>query len=179
MKVGIFGTWRPQPGDNIYNQAQRLGQIATLNGCQVLTGGYSGIMEAACRGAVDVGGIPIGVTCPEIDSVLSPNPWVREEIKARNITERIAIALEMSTITIFFPGRTGTASELALATELRSKGVLKFPIILIGNFWEPFFNWLKSSNRNLCYGEDEENNEIYSIVDNIEDTLHILEVMNK
>lgn len=156
QRVGIFGSWRPKPTDNDYLLARETGKLATAGGWQVLTGGYSGVMEAASRGSVEAGGRPVGVTCPEIDRLLSPNQWVRELQPAPNLVQRQAQCLALIDAAIFFPGRTGTAAELAQATELRAKGVLTRPLILVSSFWEGYFAWLAESNNRLPHSSDEE-----------------------
>ncbi|MFZ4857805.1 MAG: LOG family protein [Desulfuromonadaceae bacterium] len=178
--LGVFGSWRPQSRDSEYRIARKVGKVATKLGWTILTGGYSGIMEAACRGSVEAGGFPIGVTCPEIDSMLVHNQWVRERIQANSLPIRQATCLSQCQAVLFFPGRTGTAAELALATELRSKDILKTPIILIGNFWEPFFEWLESSNNMLAHKADKPSEKrLFVIASSIRDVMRYLsEVSN-
>jgi len=174
MRVGVFGTWRAQPGDELYSFAHEVGYLVTQKGFQIVTGGYSGVMEAACRGSVEAGGKPIGVTCPEIDALLPANEWVYDEIKSQNIAERTYRCMELCDVTIFFSGRTGTVCELAMAAELRSKGLLKQPIILMGNFWESFFHWLSSSNSKLDYSLDSERVEVYKVASSPNEALLLI-----
>lgn len=174
-RVGIFGSWRPIATDNDYRLARETGRLATTAGWQVVTGGYSGIMEAASRGSVEAGGSPIGVTCPEIDRLLHHNQWVRELQPAPNLIQRQARCLALIDAAIFFPGRTGTAAELAQAAELRSKGVLTRPIILVSSFWEGYFEWLAQSNSRLIYSADEEPaNQMFIAVSTAEEAITIL-----
>lgn len=173
--LGIFGSWRPQPNDPDYQLARQVGKLATRSGWRIATGGYSGIMEAASQGSVEAGGSPVGVTCPEIDVLLSHNTWVRERIQAVSLAERQAKCLSLCQAALFFPGRTGTVAELALAAELRSKGVLQFPIILMGNFWESFFTWLNYSNSLLAHSADEPSGKrLFMTVKSAEDAVQFL-----
>jgi len=138
MRVGIFGSWRIGRDDPIYSHAAEYGRVLAAACLSILTGGYSGVMEAACKGAVEVGGATIGVTCPEIDRLLAVNRWVNQEIKARDLQERLAIAFRLIDAAVFFPGRSGTITELALAIELREKGILRHPILLPSEYWDDF-----------------------------------------
>jgi uncharacterized protein (TIGR00725 family) len=151
MTIGVFGSWRAAEGDPIYSLAVEYGRALAAAGQSVLTGGYSGVMEAACRGASEAGGTTIGVTCPEIDRLLPVNRWVTEEIKAKDLQERLATSLRRIDAAIFFPGRTGTITELAFALELREKGILRYPLFLPCDYWDGFLHAHAAVNKQLPY----------------------------
>ena len=151
MTIGVFGTWRATQGDLIYQLAVEYGHALGTAGYRVLTGGYSGVMEASCRGAVESGGETIGVTCPELDRFLPVNPWVTEEIKARDIQERLAICLRRIDAALFFPGRSGTMTELSFALELREKGTLLHPVFLSCDFWDDVLRSHSAVNARMAY----------------------------
>lgn len=151
MVVGIFGGWRPLEGEPLYISALDYGRALGAVGHRVLTGGYSGVMEAASRGVVDSGGKAIGVTCPEIDRLLPVNPWVTEEVKTKDIQERLAECFRRIDVALFFPGRSGTATELVFALELREKGILRQPLFLSDDFWDEFLNAHAAVNSKLPY----------------------------
>ena len=44
-----------------YNRAREVGRLLAERGFLVITGGLGGVMEAACRGAVEAGGTTIGI----------------------------------------------------------------------------------------------------------------------
>ena len=67
MKVSVFGSSKPTPGDKTYTEALELGSLLAKRGHTVLTGGYMGTMEAVSRGAAEAGGHVIGVTCSDIE----------------------------------------------------------------------------------------------------------------
>lgn len=176
--VGVFGTWRASAGSALYQQAYELGRAAAESGLIVVTGGYSGVMEAASRGAFDRGGTAIGVVCPELNAQLSPNPYLTEVIQERNLLRRTARCLEMSEMMVFFPGRTGTAGELMLALDLVSKGVKEPPLILWGSFWETFLEALSESNSTLQLPSDGENMRIlYKVVHEPSEALTFMQLV--
>jgi hypothetical protein len=112
MNITIFGGSSPKPGSKAYQQAYKLGQTLAQAGHSVLTGGYIGTMEAVSRGAAEVGGHVIGVTCSEIEN------W--RPVKA-------AMAL---------PGGPGTLTEIALTWNLIIiQAIPEKPLILIGEEW--------------------------------------------
>ena len=59
--VSIFGSTRVKPEDEIYQKAERIGQLLAENGFSVITGGGPGAMEAANKGASSAGGKSIGL----------------------------------------------------------------------------------------------------------------------
>lgn len=46
MIVAVFGSANPLPGDSLYQEAKILGELLARSGHAVMTGGYSGTMEA-------------------------------------------------------------------------------------------------------------------------------------
>src|SRR5437868_4449667 len=58
--VTVFGSARYVPGDPEYELARGVGRTLALAGFTVMTGGGPGIMEAANRGAQEVGGLSVG-----------------------------------------------------------------------------------------------------------------------
>jgi len=165
ITIGVFGTWRAIEGSDIYQQAEAIGELSAGKNFTVLTGGYTGVMEAAPRGAKKIDGKTIGYTWDGLDDELEANPFLDEIIPFDNVAERVARLVNDSDICVFFPGRTGTVAELALATEARAKGELLSPLILMGNYWEGFFNWLNGTNGNLNLPADvDEKPILYQII---------------
>src|SRR5690606_16486103 len=82
MTVSVYGGGSPKPGDPAYQQAYELGRLLAEAGYTVMTGGYSGTMEATSRGAKEAGGYVIGVTVGLFERAgLSPNPAIGESIQ--------------------------------------------------------------------------------------------------
>ena len=173
MIVGIFGSWRPGPDDEIYKDAYNRAWLIGHMGHRVLTGGYSGVMEAASRGAYESGGHTIGVTCPEISLLINPNDWITETIECESIEKRLACCIGMIDAAVFFPGRSGTISELALACELREKKKLAYPVVIYGSFWESFFDWRTQIMDDLPFSKSPEG-KIYERLDTLEQLQNFL-----
>jgi uncharacterized protein (TIGR00725 family) len=108
----IGGSQAAQP---VLAQAEAVGRELAKHGCILICGGHGGVMEAACRGASEAGGLTIGVM-PE-DDRSQVNPYVRIPIVtgiglARNRT----IVLSADAV-IAIDGGYGTLSELAYALQ--------------------------------------------------------------
>jgi len=173
--IGVFGTWRAPADSSIYKQAHTVGALAAKHGFGTVTGGYTGVMEAASRGAREGNGKTVGYTWAGLDGELEPNRFLDETHHFESIAERVGGLLTAADICVFFPGRTGTISELALATEVRSKGELDYPLILIGAHWRSFFLWLEKANCELSLQADTEKKPaVYRILDHAEQLDEIL-----
>lgn len=136
--VTVFGGAQPLRGEAPYEEARRLGSLLAEGGYAVMTGGYSGTMEAASRGAAEAGGYVIGVTSDEIERwrPQGPNAWVKEERRSNRLDERMAILIEDCDAAIALPGGIGTLLEVALMWNRLKIGALKGqPLILIGSGW--------------------------------------------
>ena len=158
--VGVFGAWRAQEGDPIYSRAMDYGRALALAGHGVLTGGYSGVMEAANRGAAEKCGRSVGVTCPEINCLLPSNPWANELVRAEDLPARLAACFRSIEAAVFLPGRSGTITELAFALEMREKGLLTYPVFLTCNHWDSYLTTHREYSRSLAYPASEEPSEL-------------------
>ncbi len=146
MKITVFGSSKPQPGQPAYQTAFRLGQLIAEGGHTVLTGGYMGTMEAVSRGAAEAGGHVIGVTCEEIERWRKngPNPWVKEEWRCRTLFERIQRLIYGCDAAITLPGGPGTLAETTLYWNLLViQSIPPRPLVLVGNEWKTIFETIR------------------------------------
>lgn len=143
MKVTIFGSARPNPGEPAYEEALQLGKLLATAGHTVLTGGYMGTMEAVSRGAAEAGGHVIGVTCEEIERWRrrSANPWVLEEWRRPTLMERLDTLITSADAALALPGGPGTFTEiLTFWNRLLIQSISLRPLILIGKAWKVVFD---------------------------------------
>lgn len=97
--------------------ARRVGEVAARCGWIVLTGGGPGVMTAACRGAVEAGGLTVGVLPVAAPGAGYPNPWVRIPIFTGSGMARNAFNVQSAALCIAIGGGAGTLSELAMALK--------------------------------------------------------------
>jgi uncharacterized protein (TIGR00730 family) len=159
--ITIFGTGRAMPGDSTYNLAYETGRLLAQAGFAIINGGYGGTMEAAAKGAAEVGGEIIGVTCSAFKSSTA-NEYTTRTIITASLDERLDTLLRLGRAYIVLPGGTGTLLELAKVWELKNKGFLESdkPIILVGNFWKPLVD--------LIAMDDPDSSRYIKLVDNPE-----------
>ncbi len=96
--------------------AEEVGREIARRGAVLICGGRSGIMEAACRGAKEEGGLTIGVLPGEHRS--EANPYVDVAVVTGMGVARNAIIVRSAAAVIAIDGRYGTLSEIAFALQL-------------------------------------------------------------
>jgi hypothetical protein len=134
-----------------YDEAREFGRLVSST-CQidgrcdyvVVTGGGPGIMEAANRGAADVGAKSVGlnITLPHEQK---PNPYITPALcfQFKYFAIRKMHFLLRAKALVAFPGGFGTMDELFETLTLLQTGKVEgITIILMGKaFWNELINW--------------------------------------
>ena len=141
--VTIFGSARTSRTAPEYKTAQRIACELARHKLAVITGGGPGIMEAANRGANDVGGKSIGLNIV-LPMEQAPNPYITPDLCFRfhYFAIRKMHFLTRAKALVVFPGGFGTLDELFEAATLIQTGKIEpIPILLFGReFWERVIN---------------------------------------
>ena len=130
--ITVFGSARFKEDHEYYNFARKVGAGVARLGFTVLTGGGPGIMEAANRGAKDVGGRSVGcnIILPEEQK---PNPYLDHWVNIKYFFVRKVLLVKYSYAFVVFPGGYGTMDEFFEAiTLVQTKKIKNFPIIVFG-----------------------------------------------
>lgn len=123
VPVGIIG---PKIAtDDELKVAEQLGGALARLGLQLLCGGKNGVMEAACKGCSDAGGMPIGLLPDE--EWTAANDYVAVPIATGIGPARNAIIARGCQILIAIGGGHGTLSEMALGLHFNR------PVLALGN----------------------------------------------
>jgi uncharacterized protein (TIGR00725 family) len=138
--IAVFGSAQSVPGDGVYEDGVRCGELLAAAKFTVATGGYAGLMEAVSRGARAGGGIVIGVTAPTVFPDRSgANAYVDREHPAPSLLDRIHTLTSQSDAAITLPGSLGTLTELVAAWNLafvaRFSNTPPKPIVTVGSEW--------------------------------------------
>lgn len=147
----VFGSARTNESDPYYIQARELAAlISQKSGCEncpdlhVVTGGGPGIMEAANRGADDVGAESIGLNIV-LPHEQYPNPYITPELCFRfhYFAIRKMHFLLRARALVAFPGGFGTMDELFESlTLVQTKKIEPLPILLFGKeYWQRLLNF--------------------------------------
>ncbi len=136
--VTVFGSARFSEEHRYYELAREIGRRVAQAGFTVLTGGGPGIMEAANRGARDVGGLSVGCNI-ELPKEQAPNPYLDRWVTFRYFFVRKLMLVKYSYAFIVLPGGFGTMDEVFETVTLIQTGKIKnFPVILMGvDYWRP------------------------------------------
>ena len=108
-------------------EAERVGARLAEAGVTLVTGGLGGVMEAACRGAREKGGITLGILPGR--SRRAANPYVTCAVATGLGDFRNYLVVAAADAVIALSGKFGTLSEIAMALTLEK------PVIGLGT-WE-------------------------------------------
>lgn len=134
-----------------YDEARKFARIVSSH-CQtnghcdyvVCTGGGPGIMEAANRGAYDVGAKSIGLNIT-LPFEQEPNSFISPELcfEFKYFAIRKMHFLMRAKAMVAFPGGFGTMDELFEAlTLIQTKRMEPLPVVLFGkDYWNRLVNW--------------------------------------
>lgn len=134
--IAVFGSSTAREGDPVYTLALDLGRALARGGADVMTGGYSGTMEACSRGAHEAGGHVVGVTVDLFESRSPMNAWVIERVHTATLYDRLRHLVERAAGFVALPGSIGTLTELFLTwTMLSVSGRPHAPLVAVGDPW--------------------------------------------
>jgi uncharacterized protein (TIGR00730 family) len=163
--ASFFGSARTQPDDPDYALARETARLVGESGLAVITGGGPGIMEAANRGATDVGACSIGLNI-ELPFEQGGNPYCDISLEFHYFFARKIMFVRYASGFVVFPGGYGTMDELFEALTLTQTGkITEFPVILVGSgYWPGLVDWLRE--RMLAEGNiSPDDLDLFSIVD--------------
>lgn len=141
--VSVFGSARVKPEDTFYQSVRHLGAELVSAGFSVITGGGPGIMEAANRGAVEAGGVSVGLNI-ELPQEQKPNPYQTVPLSFRYFFVRKVMFVKYAVAFICYPGGFGTLDEFFESlTLIQTHRTHRFPVILFGSaYWGPLLDWM-------------------------------------
>lgn len=142
--VSVFGSARVSRQDPVYDVARRVGAALARAGYAVVTGGGPGVMEAANAGALDEGGLSVGLGI-ELPFETGLNDYVDLGVNFRYFFVRKTMFVKSARGFVVLPGGMGTLDELFEAVTLVQTGkVTTFPIVLVGvDYWGGLLDWLR------------------------------------
>ncbi len=146
-RVTIFGSARAQPGTYAYNEVKRLAAALAEMGCDIVTGGGPGLMQAANEGAAAANApvrdrsIGIRVDLPFEQDV---NPFVEQAYEHKTFFTRLHHFVLTSDAFVVTPGGIGTVLETMMIWQLlQVRHVHDTPLILVGKMWADLVEWAK------------------------------------
>src|SRR4029434_5332037 len=130
---------------DLYDGVKQLAAELTKTGCDIISGGGPGIMQAANEGALSADpkalhrSVGIRVDLPFEQEL---NPLVRLAYEHRAFSSRVHHFLMSSDAFVVVPGGLGTLLELSLAWQLlQVRKLYNTPLILVGKMWADLVEW--------------------------------------
>jgi uncharacterized protein (TIGR00730 family) len=147
-RVTIFGSARAKPGTYVYDEVKRIAAALADMGCDIITGGGPGLMQAANEGAVAVDApernrsVGIRVDLPFEQEV---NPFVEQAFAHKTFFTRLHHFVLTSDAYVVVPGGIGTVLELMMVWQLlQVKHVHDTPLVLVGKMWAGLVDWART-----------------------------------
>ncbi len=152
--VTVFGSARIKPDSAEYELAREMGAGIARLGFTVMTGGGPGIMEAANRGAKEVGGRSVGCNI-RLPFEQAPNEYLDRCVTLYYFFVRKTLLVKYSYAFVVMPGGAGTLDELFEALTLTQTGKIQnFPIVIMGtDYWRELTDLLAKMARLGMIGE--------------------------
>jgi uncharacterized protein (TIGR00730 family) len=146
-RVIIFGSARAKGGTFGYEETRRVAAALAEMGCDIITGGGPGLMQAANEGAatspIRAQSVGIRVDLPFEQDV---NAFVTEAFEHRTFFTRLHQFVLASDAFIVGPGGIGTVLETMMIWQLLQVRHLEdTPLILVGTMWPGLIEWARSS----------------------------------
>ena len=139
FRVTVFGSARPDPDHWVYDEVRQMCAGLSALGCDIVTGGGPGLMEAANRGAIEgdptaaADSIGIRVHLPFEQNA---NPFVEQVFEHETFFTRLHQFVLMSDAYIVAPGGIGSLLEATMIWQLLQVRQLDVPLIFAGPMWK-------------------------------------------
>jgi len=142
----VYGSARFKEDHPYYELARHMGQEIARAGFTTITGGGPGLMEAANRGAREMGGASIGcnIILPQEQR---PNPYLDLWFEFRYFFIRKMVLAKYSYAFIAMPGGFGTLDEFfGISTLIQTGKIKNFPLIFMGvEYWTPLIAFMRNT----------------------------------
>jgi uncharacterized protein (TIGR00730 family) len=146
-RVTIFGSARAQPGTFVYDEVKRVATALAALGCDIITGGGPGLMQAANEGAAAADAperdrsVGIRVDLPFEQEV---NPFVGQAFAHRTFFTRLHHFVLTSDAFVVTPGGIGTVLETMMVWQLlQVRHIRDKPLLLVGKMWVELVDWAR------------------------------------
>ncbi len=166
--VTVFGGTRHDLSSEISLAATALSEKLSKKGFAIITGGSSGIMAAANRGAHNAQGASIGLNI-RLPMSQSFNEYLTDQMIFDHFFVRKTMLSFASEVYIFFPGGFGTMDEFfEILTLVQTQKIRKIPIVLYGSaYWNPLIQFMKEKMFDELKAIDEADMNLFVVFDDI------------
>ena len=128
--ITVFGSARFKEDHEYYKLTRKAASEFAKLGFTIMTGGGPGIMEAANRGAKDVGGRSVGCNI-QLPQEQKHNPYLDKWVEIKHFFVRKVLLVKYSFAFVVMPGGFGTLDEYFEAiTLIQTNKIGDFPVII-------------------------------------------------
>jgi len=176
FRVSIFGSSRVATTDPLYSEAYTLGKRLAEAGCDIVTGGGEGLMQAidqgASRGALKQpadGELPVRTVTDG-----GTEPFVERVYRHRTFFSRLHHFVRLSSAFIVLPGGIGSTLEAMMVWQLLQAGHLPpTPFLLYGAHWSGLHWWLHDEALRRGYVSPEDI-QLPKLVSTVDETVELI-----
>ncbi len=149
-RVTIFGSARVDPLHWVYAAVRDTAAELTRLGCDIITGGGPGLMQAANEGvklADPTGALQksMGIRI-ELPFEQDVNAFVTDAFEHKTFFTRLHHFVLVSDAFVVTPGGIGTVLEMLMVWQLlQVRHLHDTPLILAGHFWDGLLEWAKAA----------------------------------
>ena len=175
-RVTIFGSARVQPDHWVYAEVRRIAAALAEMGCDIVTGGGPGLMQAANEGAGEPHSFGININLP-MEQL--PNPTIKgspRHFDCKYFFTRKLFFLKEADAVILAPGGFGTLDEgFEALTLLQTGRTPPIPVVLLeapgDDYWGPFMHsWMRRLVDDKLIGPNDHN--FLYLTDSAESAVH-------
>lgn len=171
--ITVFGSARYKEDHPYYIHTRQAGAAFAKLGFTILTGGGPGLMEAANRGAKDVGGRSVGCNI-KLPIEQQPNPYLDKWVYMKYFFIRKVLLVKYSFAFVVMPGGFGTLDEYFEAlTLMQTRKINDFPIIIFGReYHQELIEHIKVMRKNNTIGENDD--KLFLVTDDIDEAVQLI-----
>lgn len=175
LAATFFGSARASLTDEMYQHATDLAARLARQGFAIVTGGSSGIMQAANKGAFEVGGASVGLNI-NLPQVQQYNPYLTERFGFDHFFVRKVMLTYASEVYVYFPGGFGTLDEFfEIVTLVQTKKIRKVPLVLFDReYWTPLVEFLRTKALGERKAIGEKDLDLFVVVDTVDEAYNYI-----
>lgn len=145
-RVSIFGSARIAPRSKAYAETRRLATALAAMGCDIITGGGPGLMQAANEGARAARrGRSYGIRV-NLPFEQQSNAFVTESFEHETFFTRLHQFVITSDAFVVTPGGIGTVLETMMIWQLlQVQHLTGTPLVLVGRMWPGLVEWCRTA----------------------------------
>lgn len=171
--ITVFGSARFNEDHPYYDLARKASAEFAKLGFTILTGGGPGLMEAANRGAKDVGGRSVGCNI-QLPVEQQPNAYLDKWVYMQHFFLRKVLLVKYSFAFVVMPGGYGTLDEYFEALTLMQTHKIKdFPIIIFGKtYHKELLEHIETMRKDATISEKD--TRLYLVTDDIDEAVALI-----